>query len=258
MRKTIALSIIVLLALAACSGGERAGAERDLVERYGQYCGDAVDEVYDCGDYLKGQRNTLGGGSRWWDAATGDFLDCPVVAPDSIGPGCKALMERQATMTCVKVLDCPEETDDGGDEGTRLENPASRHCVEKGGVLAIRDAPDGQIGVCLLDGRECEEWALFRGEGCVAPIMDLCGFCCSEDADARCAAATCDCDARFVACPAARTAGPVACTMEYAPVCGKLLLNSGEERFETFGNACVACAAMTVVGYTPGECEVAR
>ena len=46
----------------------------------------------------------------------------------------------------------------------------------------------------------------------------------------------------------------VTCTMEYNPVCGKIGLNMGKTVFQTFGNGCSACAAMKVVGYTPGEC----
>jgi hypothetical protein len=45
-----------------------------------------------------------------------------------------------------------------------------------------------------------------------------------------------------------------ACTMEYNPVCGEYLLNSGKTMYQTFGNGCSACAAMKVVSYTQGEC----
>jgi hypothetical protein len=45
-----------------------------------------------------------------------------------------------------------------------------------------------------------------------------------------------------------------ACTMEYAPVCGEFLLNTGKTVYQTFGNGCTACATMKVVGYTQGEC----
>lgn len=49
---------------------------------------------------------------------------------------------------------------------TALPNPASAHCVEQGGTLATEERGDlGQIGVCYFeDNRQCEEWALFRGE----------------------------------------------------------------------------------------------
>jgi putative hemolysin len=45
-------------------------------------------------------------------------------------------------------------------------NPASAHCVEVGGRLAIERRPDGsEFGVCHFeDNRQCEEWALLRGE----------------------------------------------------------------------------------------------
>ena len=47
-----------------------------------------------------------------------------------------------------------------------LANPASEHCIAAGGELRIETAGDGgQYGVCLFeDNRQCEEWALLRGE----------------------------------------------------------------------------------------------
>jgi hypothetical protein len=48
--------------------------------------------------------------------------------------------------------------------------------------------------------------------------------------------------------------GTYACTMEYMPVCGEIVLNMGETVYQTFGNGCSACAGMKVVSYTPGEC----
>ena len=47
-----------------------------------------------------------------------------------------------------------------------LANPASVGCVAKGGKLTMERRPDGgQYGVCLFeDNRQCEEWALFRGQ----------------------------------------------------------------------------------------------
>jgi len=47
-----------------------------------------------------------------------------------------------------------------------MANPASVFCVEKGGTSEIRTGPDGgQTGFCKFkDGKECEEWAMFREE----------------------------------------------------------------------------------------------
>jgi uncharacterized protein len=47
-----------------------------------------------------------------------------------------------------------------------LANPASENCIAKGGQSRIETAGDGgQYGVCLFeDNRQCEEWALLRGE----------------------------------------------------------------------------------------------
>jgi len=45
------------------------------------------------------------------------------------------------------------------------------------------------------------------------------------------------------------------CTLEYMPVCGKSVLNTGEVTYETYGNKCGACTAMKVVSYVSGECS---
>jgi putative hemolysin len=51
-------------------------------------------------------------------------------------------------------------------EDTRLANPASVFCEERGGTVEIREDRGGnQYGVCVFDnGAECEEWAFYRGE----------------------------------------------------------------------------------------------
>lgn len=50
--------------------------------------------------------------------------------------------------------------------GVGLANPASVNCVEQGGEVIIRiDGSGGEYGVCLFDdNRQCEEWAMFRGD----------------------------------------------------------------------------------------------
>ena len=51
-----------------------------------------------------------------------------------------------------------------------MANPASVHCGRQGGRTEIRRGEAGEYGVCVLpDGRQCEEWALFRDGRCVAP-----------------------------------------------------------------------------------------
>lgn len=44
------------------------------------------------------------------------------------------------------------------------------------------------------------------------------------------------------------------CTKDYNPVCGKYVLNTGAVMYQTFGNACTACAEMKVMSFVPGEC----
>jgi putative hemolysin len=51
------------------------------------------------------------------------------------------------------------------EDGAEVANPASVYCEEQGGTVEIVETDDGQVGVCVLDdGRECEEWAYYRGE----------------------------------------------------------------------------------------------
>jgi putative hemolysin/predicted secreted protein len=53
-----------------------------------------------------------------------------------------------------------------------MANPASVACVNGGGNLEIKtDATGGQYGMCTFtNGTTCEEWALFRGEGCKSGV----------------------------------------------------------------------------------------
>jgi predicted secreted protein len=51
-----------------------------------------------------------------------------------------------------------------------MANPASVYCGQAGGTTVIqKDASGGEYGMCTFaNGTSCEEWALFRGEGCKA------------------------------------------------------------------------------------------
>lgn len=70
---------------------------------------------------------------------------------------------------------------------TQLANPASENCIAQGGTLSIETRGDGgQYGVCIFeDNRQCEEWALMRGEcpvggvkvtGYVTPAARFCAI----------------------------------------------------------------------------------
>lgn len=47
-----------------------------------------------------------------------------------------------------------------------LSNPATDYCLDQGGTLQFEERGDrGEIGVCYFDdNRQCEEWAMLRGD----------------------------------------------------------------------------------------------
>ena len=68
-----------------------------------------------------------------------------------------------------------------------MANPASVNCVQKGGTLRLETGGDGgQYGVCVFaDNRQCEEWAMMRGQcpvggvrvtGYVTPAARFCAI----------------------------------------------------------------------------------
>jgi putative hemolysin len=90
-------------------------------------------------------------------------------------------------LICVAACHSRKQSTPAGQRpgSAKLANPASVYCIEQGGKLEIRTGADGgEFGVCLFDeGRECEEWAMFRGEcpvggvkvtGCATPAAEFC------------------------------------------------------------------------------------
>jgi putative hemolysin len=69
----------------------------------------------------------------------------------------------------------------------QLANPASQNCIDQGGTLSIEKRPDGgEYGVCVFEeNRQCEEWAMMRGDcpvggikvtGYVTPAARFCAI----------------------------------------------------------------------------------
>ena len=66
-----------------------------------------------------------------------------------------------------------------------MANPASVNCEKNGGKLEMRTNKLGQYGVCLFeDNRQCEEWALMRGQ-CPLGGLKITGY--DNDAEIFCA-----------------------------------------------------------------------
>jgi len=64
---------------------------------------------------------------------------------------------------------------------SQLANPASVNCTKLGGQLEMKTSPLGEYGMCVFaDNRQCEEWALFRGE-CPKGGVDVSGYKTQEE-----------------------------------------------------------------------------
>ncbi|WP_430388372.1 putative hemolysin [Dyella sp. 20L07] len=65
----------------------------------------------------------------------------------------------------------PPASSSSGKAMIGLPNPASVYCGKQGGRLDLRHDGQGNVsGICTFpDGRECEEWSLFRDHQCVKP-----------------------------------------------------------------------------------------
>ncbi len=74
------------------------------------------------------------------------------------GEGCKAGVTVAPAATTSAMAGMP--------------NPASVNCGKIGGTTDIKKNADGsEYGMCTFtNGTSCEEWALFRGEGCKAGV----------------------------------------------------------------------------------------
>jgi putative hemolysin len=73
-------------------------------------------------------------------------------------------MVRRIAVACLAALLLAPAA--RASEPPTVANPASTNCARLGGVLTIEtDGSGGQYGVCHFeDNRQCEEWALLRGE----------------------------------------------------------------------------------------------
>lgn len=60
---------------------------------------------------------------------------------------------------------------------SQIANPASANCQEQGGAWSAETGPGGgQFGVCTFsDGKQCEEWAMYRGD-CPVGGVDVTGY----------------------------------------------------------------------------------
>jgi putative hemolysin len=89
---------------------------------------------------------------------------------DANAPGCNpACVVNVATKTaeinwrCTGAAAPPANTPPASGQ---IANPASENCIKQGGTLSIQTRSDGgQYGVCLFeDNKQCEEWAMLRGD----------------------------------------------------------------------------------------------
>jgi putative hemolysin len=85
-----------------------------------------------------------------------------------LGAGCTQQQTPVAVQTTVPTVTTSVATTPAI-ASAGMANPASVNCGNIGGTTEIKTAADGsQYGMCTFpNGTSCEEWALFRNEGCM-------------------------------------------------------------------------------------------
>ncbi len=78
----------------------------------------------------------------------------------------------QTTVAPAQATPSAAETTPAAAATVGLANQASVNCVALNGTLDIKKNTDGgEYGMCTFaNGTSCEEWALFRNEGCKAGV----------------------------------------------------------------------------------------
>lgn len=99
-----------------------------------------------------------------------------------------ALLASLILVACSRAeIDIKSQSSPDRKHSSHFPNPASANCVKKGGKVVIEKRGDGgEYGICLFeDNRQCEEWALFRGNcpvggikvtGYVTPAAQYCAI----------------------------------------------------------------------------------
>ena len=98
--------------------------------------------------------------------------------------GDTAFIDENSTTTFINCISYSTDTANNNQNQIGLANPASVNCIKNGGTLEIRKNKIGEYGVCLFeDNRQCEEWALLRGQ-CPVGGLKITGY--ENDAEIYC------------------------------------------------------------------------
>ena len=100
-----------------------------------------------------------------------------IMATALILVGCQKSAPAENANTAVN-----KETDQ---LAVNIANPASANCFAFGGVSITKENKKGQYGVCVFEeNRQCEEWALLRGD-CPEGGVEIAGY--NNEAEIYCA-----------------------------------------------------------------------
>ncbi len=103
-----------------------------------------------------------------------EFADCPKLPKNCVSwfDGCNNCTVENGELSACTLRYCENlakayctQYVNSDSKPSGIANPASTNCIDNNGTLKIVDTNEGQIGICALpNGKECEEWAYFRGE----------------------------------------------------------------------------------------------
>jgi len=99
--------------------------------------------------------------------------------------GCQNPFISKSTKTAEIENPVVTENKTEASQPVGIANPASTNCIQQGGTLEMKKNKNGEYGVCFFeDNRQCEEWALLRGQ-CPVGGLKITGY--ENDAEIYCA-----------------------------------------------------------------------
>jgi putative hemolysin len=172
--------------------GPEGGVEVYWGVGFGGACPGGTEPVQLAQGELPACHTTTPGGAEVWsqigyEVSGGNSFSVRAYTSDAQPASHELVLQVLATLTFMPPAQPQAGVATAPANAVGLRNPASENCIKQGGKLSIVERGDsGQYGICLFeDNRQCEEWAMMRGDcpvggikvtGYVTPAAQYCAI----------------------------------------------------------------------------------